>query len=60
MCVLCAEKMIASLPHIADATLDQKDNDLMNYEQKSTSSDQRHKYQEKTRLVLIIGSRNKT
>jgi hypothetical protein len=32
----------------------------MNYEQKSTSSDQEHEYQEKTRLVLITGSKNKT
>jgi hypothetical protein len=32
----------------------------MNYEQKSTSSDQEHKYQKKARFELIIGGRNKT
>jgi hypothetical protein len=36
-----------------------QDNDLMNVEQKSMSSDQEHVYQEMTRLVLIIGRRNK-
>jgi hypothetical protein len=29
-----------------------QDNDLMNYEQKSTSSDQGHGYQEKPKLVI--------
>ena len=37
-----------------------QENDLINYEQKSTSSNKKHEYQEKTKLVLIIGSRNKT
>jgi hypothetical protein len=32
----------------------------MNYEQKSTSSDQGYGYQEKAKLELITGSRNKT
>jgi hypothetical protein len=36
-----------------------QDNDLMNYEQKNTSSGQGHEYQEKTRLVLITRSMNK-
>jgi hypothetical protein len=35
-------------------------NDLMNYEQNSMSSDQEHGYQEKTRLELITGNENKT
>jgi hypothetical protein len=37
-----------------------QDNDLMNYKQKSTSSNQGYEYQEKTRLILIIGRKNKT
>jgi hypothetical protein len=32
----------------------------MNYEQKSTSLDQGHEYQEETRLELITVSMNKT
>jgi hypothetical protein len=37
-----------------------QDNDLMNYEQKSPSLDQKHEYQEKTTLILITRSMNKT
>jgi hypothetical protein len=36
-----------------------QDNDLMNYEQKNTSSDQGHEYQKMTRLILIIRRKNK-